>query len=168
MTLVIAVKAITVLMKTVAKPLTSWLSHYHKIVLKDSTKASDLFMKERFVNLGQSYNFHHTKFNRKILRLKSNDPIKLLPAERALEKGIEFFSEIVMYSIIIGIPLWEMKKASIAKRENSIVEQAIMINIKSEIESISEDQREFNKYIDEELLKNLELIKQKKSSMTRI
>jgi hypothetical protein len=40
-----------------------------------------------------------------------------LSDEVALERGVEFLHEVVLYSLIFGIPLWEMNRSSNESRE---------------------------------------------------
>jgi hypothetical protein len=142
-------KAITVLVKTTAKPFIAWISHYNKQMLRESTNSFHNFVKNRMINIGQSYNYYYTKFNRKILRLKANDPIKLLSEDKAMEKGVEFVSEIIVYLIIIGIPIYELKKAMQNKSDLAIEEKYTFIKIKSNIESSKEGNLYLKNKLDE-------------------
>lgn len=52
-----------------------------------------------------------TKINGSYLKLANSEFfIKPLNDEQALEKGVEFFYEILFYSILIGLPTYEMMK----------------------------------------------------------
>lgn len=132
-------KAVTVIVKTTAKPFIAWMSHYNKQMLRESTNSFHNFIKNRMINIGQSYNYYYTKFNRKILRLKANDPIKLLSEDKAMEKGVEFVSEVVVYLIILGIPIYELIKMLQYKADVAIEEKYTFIKIKSAIESNKEN-----------------------------
>lgn len=46
------------------------------------------------------------------MKIETQFAYKPLNDELALEKGIEFFYEIIFYSIVIGLPLYEMMRAS--------------------------------------------------------
>ena len=61
-----------------------------------------------FVRLGNSFHRFETKVNRKFLKLETNDDffVKPLNEDLAVEKGVEFFYEIVIYAILIGLPIF--------------------------------------------------------------
>ncbi len=44
--------------------------------------------------------------NRKFLKIQSEFAFKPLNDELAMEKGIEFFYEIIFYTLVIGLPLY--------------------------------------------------------------
>ena len=156
---VIVIKALSIMMKTLAKPLASWMAYYNKIILKDSTKEHHIFIKKRLTNIGQSYNYYHTKLNRAILRQKTTEPIKLLSKEKALEKGIEFSSEVFMYSILIGIPLYELNKAQKAKYEKKLNIKIEKLRMSAGLESINKDLKKLEKILDNDLYLKLNQLK---------
>jgi len=40
--------------------------------------------------------------------------IKAISDDVALDRGIEFFYEVILYSILIGLPCWEFYKAHLS------------------------------------------------------
>lgn len=141
---VIFVKVFFILIKTTAKPIISFLTYYNKTVLKESKKPFHEFIREKFINVGQSHNYYYTKFNRKFLRLKTNDPIKLLSKDKAMDKGIEVVSEAILYFILITIPLYEYIKSLEYKKEQSIINSNRLLRIKSSLKDLDNS----NKYVE--------------------
>ena len=45
--------------------------------------------------------------------------IQAISDDIAVDKGIEFFYEIILYSILIGLPCYELYKGSIKDQEKS-------------------------------------------------
>jgi hypothetical protein len=66
-----------------------------------------------------------------------------------MEKGVEFVSEIIVYLIIIGIPIYELKKAMQNKSDLAIEEKYTFIKIKSNIESSKEGNLYLKNKLDE-------------------
>ena len=56
--------------------------------------------------------------------------------EVALEKGIDFFFEIVFYSIIIGLPLFELYRNQVESDEKSRLQKEKMEAINTKIETL--------------------------------
>ncbi len=147
----VVVKIITIIIKTTAKPIISWLTHYNKLILKESTKKEIEFIKKKLYVVGQNYNFYLTKFNRIILRLNTKDPIKMLSEEKAIEKGVEFLSELILYSIIITIPILEIRKAAIQKKKEKLIEDKIVMRISNAYIAIKEENKEINDLLNKDL-----------------
>jgi optic atrophy 3 protein len=64
--------------------------------------------------MGNKYHYYDTLITRKFMKIQTDSDmfIKALNDDVAVEKGIEFFYEIIFYSIVIGLPLYEMYRAS--------------------------------------------------------
>jgi hypothetical protein len=63
--------------------------------------------------MGNFYNRIDTKINRKFLKLTNEDFfVKPLNNELAIEKGVEFFYEMIIYMILLGFPIYEMMRAN--------------------------------------------------------
>ena len=148
---IVLIKIATIVIKTVAKPIISWLTHYNKLVLKESTHKEIDIIKNKLNNLGQNYHYYQTKFNRKILKLNTMDPIKLLPEDKAIERGVEFLSEIFLYTIMIGIPIWELSKNSNTKQKEKLIEQKILNRISNGSDAIKVDNKALIDMIDKDI-----------------
>jgi optic atrophy 3 protein len=71
--------------------------------------------------LGNKYHVFETKLNKELLQLENSDFfVKPLTQIEAVEKGIEFYYELLFYSIIIGLPLYELYRGSKEAEEKSI------------------------------------------------
>lgn len=59
--------------------------------------------------MGTSFNAFETRINRKYLKTAdAKINVKILTESVAVDKGIEFFYEIIFYSIAIGFPTYEL------------------------------------------------------------
>lgn len=153
---VIFVKVFFIIIKTTAKPIISFLSYYNKTVLKESKKPFHEFIREKFINVGQSHNYYYTKFNRKFLRLKTNDPIKLLSKDKAMDKGIEVVSEAILYLTLISIPLYEYIKMLDYKKEQTIINSNRLLRLKSSLKDLDNNNKLIEKEMFEEVRQKLE------------
>lgn len=108
-----------------------------------------------FIRLGNKYNQLETYINRKFLKIETPDDlfIKPLSEDVALEKGIEFFYEILIYLILILLPLYELyitaestqKKTDELSTRLKLIEDSIS-TLKSEHEKHSD---QLNKSLDQ-------------------
>lgn len=155
----IIVKAITIIIKSTAKPIIAWLTHYNKMMLKESTHKELDLIKNKLNVIGQSYNYYLTKFNRKVLKLSNKDPIRLLSEEKGIEKGVEFVSELVLYAIIIGIPVWELLKASEEKKMAKLNEDSRIKKIESTSNAIWEENKKLHLKVDKQLKQKIDRVR---------
>jgi hypothetical protein len=122
---IIVFKVFTLVIRSVAKPLISWAAYYKKMKLQEPDTKFKI-IKNRIIWVGQMTNFYTTKINRKLFSLPANDPIKPLQEDKAIEKGAEFISELLIYSVLIAIPVFEWyRQAKISKFKEAIKDQAI-------------------------------------------
>lgn len=118
-------KIIAVVVRTTAKPLISWATYYNRIKLQEPNYKY-VFIKEKIIWIGQIVNYYNTKFNRKVFRIPLSDPIKKLVDDKAIEKGAEFLSEILIYSILLSIPVFEWyRQSKITKIKEEMKETGI-------------------------------------------
>ena len=97
--------------------------------------------RRRFIWLGNKYNRLETIINRKFLKIETPDElfVKPLSDDVALEKGIEFFYELLVYMILIGLPLYELYTTS-ASNDKKAKELSNRLNrIESNISSLKEE-----------------------------
>jgi hypothetical protein len=149
-------KVLALVIRTVAKPLISWASYYNRIKLQESNHKY-MFVKEYIIWFGQMTNYYNTKFNRKFFKLPSSDPIKKLSEDKAIEKGAEFISEVIIYTILLSIPIFEWWRQS---KIASIKEEMKDTNIKRmriDVELISKQNSKLKKELKEikEILKEI-------------
>ncbi len=152
--------------RTLARPGISWLTYYKKMYLKDKKNSNFIInqLVRLFVYLGQRTFQLNNKINKKIFNLKSIDESKLLSEEKALEKGIETFSEIIIYSILLSIPIIEYNRSSkeTSKQQKERKEKLTclheeVIRLCNKNESIKDELGFINKELDYKLsmLKNI-------------
>ncbi len=145
-------KIMTVVIKTVAKPIIQWVTFYNKQMLQEqNTKLKTI--KNIIIYIGQSYNYFNVKLNRKLFGLSKADVIKPLSNEKAIEKGAEFLSEFLIYSIIIIIPIIELIKNNNASKELEFLRQEKVKKMKNEIEILEQKNENLRKRLNEIKLK---------------
>jgi len=127
-------KALSVLIKTTARPLVSWFSYYNTQMIKESSHHEYKILKKSLINIGQSYNYYYTKFNRRSLGTQKYEPIKLLSNEQAFEKAAEFLTEIFVYSILIIIPILEYRRNNNLKKMKKLNEMSVLLKLNSKLE----------------------------------
>jgi hypothetical protein len=118
-------KIIAVVIRTVAKPLITWATYYNRIKLQEPNSKYK-FLRGYILWIGQMTNYYNTRLNRKIFKLPSTDPIKKLTDDKAIEKGAEFASEILIYTILLSLPIMEWwRQSSISKLKEEMKETGI-------------------------------------------
>jgi hypothetical protein len=141
-------KIIAVVVRTVAKPLITWATYYNRIKIMESNYKYE-YIKEKIIWIGQISNYYNTKFNRKVFRLPSTDPIKKLSDDKAIEKGAEFISEFLIYSILLSIPILEWwRQSNISKVKEEIKETSIK-RMRNDIEIILDQNSSFKEQLKE-------------------
>ena len=134
---IFVIKIITLVVRTLAKPMIAWVTHYKKIALLQSESDINTFWKNRLINIGQNVDYYNVLLNRKMFRLKS-EPIKKLPADKALERGAEFFSEVLVYSILISLPIIEFLRQNKTNKKKEYIKEQGLRRLKNDLENISE------------------------------
>jgi hypothetical protein len=141
-------KIVALLVRTAAKPMISWASHYKKIKLQQA-EYKDHWIRHQIASIGQFVNYYNTKINRRLFRLSINDPIKLLSEEKAIEKGSEFISELLIYTILISLPLMEWFRQSRTTKIKELVKEQGIRRIKNDLERILCENKELKNELNE-------------------
>ena len=144
-------KVMNLVVRTIAKPLISWVTHYKKLKFKEESGSKvQIFLRRKLINVGQSWNYYNILINRKLFKISSsNTSINSLSEEKALERGAEFISEILIYSLLILIPLlewWRLSKISKAKEK---VKEDYLNETKILTQMVLADTKEIEKEIQE-------------------
>jgi hypothetical protein len=142
-------KSLSLLVRTLARPLINWVSYYNRMKMQESENKFVIFIRNRLENLGQKFNYYNTFFNRKLFKLADTQPIKPLTAEKALERGAELVSEFIVYSILLTLPTYEIYRQT---KNNKIKEQKkkdFLIGIQKEVDRLIESHYENRKDIKE-------------------
>jgi hypothetical protein len=148
---IIIVKIIAVLVRTVAKPLITWVTYYNRIKIQENPEYK--FIKNRMMWVGQMTNFYNIKLNRKLFKISPYDPIKKLAEDKALEKGAEFLSEILIYTILLSIPIFEWWRQSKINEIKNEMTQTGLKRLRIDIEVMEKD--------NERMRKELKILKDK-------
>lgn len=141
-------KVVTLVVRTVAKPLISWVTYYNRLKLQEKN-SSLKFIKNEIIWTGQVVNYYNIKINRKLFRLSNTEPIKLLSEEKAIEKGAEFLSELLIYSILIVLPVMEWFRQSKANKEAESLKEQEIRRMKNDIFALAHENGELIAKIDE-------------------
>jgi hypothetical protein len=99
-------KILSIIVRTLTRPLVNYTKAAHLSRRNDKT----FFLKDFFIWLGNYYNKMEYLINRRFLKLsdKENFYVKVLNEDIAIEKGVEFFYEILAYSVLILLPSYEI------------------------------------------------------------
>ena len=119
-------KVMNLVVRTIAKPLVSWVTHYKKMKFKEECGSKLQNMtRNKLIWLGQTWNFYNVTINRKLFKISTgNATISELSESKALELGAEVTGEILVYSLLILIPILEwLRLSKIAKKKVMIKEQ---------------------------------------------
>jgi hypothetical protein len=151
-------KLITLVIRTVAKPLVNWLSYYNRLKLQQNQSRVSKLIRGRLIWIGQNVNYYNTIINRKVFKISSTTSVTELSEEKALEKGAESISELIVYSILIILPIAEwIRQSKLSKKKESQKEKYIN-EMKNELgEAIIENQEILNEI--EEIKKQINEIK---------
>jgi len=105
-------KILTVLFKVFSKPLINYTKKHH--LARNKLQQEPSFSKRFYVEFGNYVNVIESKVNRKFLNISDDIGFKIKPLkdEQALEKGLEYFYEILFYAFLITLPIYEMYKTN--------------------------------------------------------
>ena len=106
-------KIFTLLVRTFSRPMLEYFKQQHRL------KHNNLFG-SIFVSFGRRIYLMENWVNHRVLRSHPHLRTSSQREEVLLERGIETFSEIIMYLIILGIPFWEMYKSSVAGHQEEL------------------------------------------------
>lgn len=118
-------KITSLVIRIFSKPL---ITYAKKIPLNETASFPAQLTRRMLISLGNKHRQAEIYINRKFIKSEVKDPLKPLKDEAALEKGTlicvfikggEFLSEIVLYSIMIGLPIAEMVRQQIEASEKS-------------------------------------------------
>ena len=113
----LAFKLVAITVRTIAKPCINWIVRHNSKLLKNKGDGKDSLLNRFFIDVGQKYNYLNVKINRKIFNLPDFEPVKKLSKERALENGVEFVSEFLLYVILLSLPFYEYYKTWVKNEE---------------------------------------------------
>lgn len=141
------IKVIGLVVKTIAKPMVSWVSYYKRMkLLEKSDSKIQNFARENLIRMGQNVNYYNTIINRKLFKISSaTTHIQELNEEKALERGAEFISEVVVYSILIILPILEWMRQSKKAKEKEAIKERKIKEMRYELDHVMKESQELNK-----------------------
>lgn len=142
-------KLITLVIRTIAKPLVSWLSYYNRLKLQQTQSGFSKLVRGRLIWIGQTVNYYNTIINRKIFKISSTTSVTELSEEKALEKGAETISEFIVYSILIIIPIAEFLRQSKLSKKKELQKETYINQIKNELDLAIIDNQDILNEIEE-------------------
>ena len=113
-------KVMNLIVKTIAKPIISWVTHYKKLKFKEESQSKfQNFIRRKLIWTGQTWNHYNILLNRKLFKISTGSTtIAELSEDKAVEKGAEFLSEFLVYSILLIIPILEwIRLTNISKKK---------------------------------------------------
>ena len=106
-------KIFTLVIRTFSKPLLS-------LMKKKQQEGKYKHWRWFFVGLGRKYQVFEHWLNHKLLKTSHKKQLTELKEEILMEKGIEAFYEIFFYSIVIGLPMYELYKGAESAEKKEI------------------------------------------------
>src|SRR4051812_1045059 len=99
-------KVFSLVVRAFSRPLIVYTKRYHASNKHQFHSTLRVF----FIRIGNFYNKMETKINKKFLKIEITDDvfIKPLSDDVAVDKGVEFFYEVLFYGIVLSLPLYEM------------------------------------------------------------
>ena len=96
-------KLLSLLLRVFSRPLINLTKRYHA-----NNELKNDWIRRQFFKLGVWFHRFETKINRRYLKMNANNvAVKPISEAQSIDKGIEFFYEILFYSIAIGFPMYE-------------------------------------------------------------
>jgi hypothetical protein len=142
-------KVMNLVVRTIAKPIVSWVTHYKKMKFKDeSDSAIQRATRRRLIWIGQTWNYYNVSINRKLFKISTgNASISNLSEEKSIEKGAEIFGEFFVYSLLIIIPLLEWYRLSKISKHKEMVKENFIQETRLYIDSILKEAKEIDQEI---------------------
>jgi hypothetical protein len=101
-----------------------------------SNQVKNSYLQALFLKLGNWFHIFETRINRKFLKSQGNGVVKPISSEKTLEKGIEFFYEIVFYSIAFGFPMYELYRGTVDTKKKDVKMEERMKRIEDRVDGI--------------------------------
>lgn len=97
-------KLLSLLLRVFSRPLINLTKRYHA-----NNELKNDWIRRQFFKLGVWFHRFETKINRRYLKMNANNTtVKPISEAQSIDKGIEFFYEILFYSIAIGFPMYQL------------------------------------------------------------
>lgn len=142
-------KVVSLIVRVFSRPLISYTKKYHIGRKNDSHE----LLRRFFMALGNYYNIMETKINKKFLKINTADEIFIKPLsdDVAVEKGVEFFYEVILYGIMISLPLYEMWSAQESANKKAKELSDRLNKIEDDINKTREKEGEDKKMLEQKI-----------------
>ncbi len=149
-------KVMNLVVRTIAKPLVSWVTHYKKMKYKEESGSKfQQATRRRLIWAGQNWNYYNVLINRKLFKISTgNATISDLSEDKAIEKGAEIFGEFFVYSLLIIIPLAEWIRLSKIAKQKEQIKENFLSETRIFIDEVAKEAHE----IEDEILKIKSLV----------
>lgn len=144
-------KVMNLVVRTIAKPLVSWVTHYKKLKFKEESQSRfQRFSRRRLIWAGQTWNYYNILINRKLFKISTGGTtIQELSEEKALERGAEIFGEILVYSLLILVPLVEWMRLSRIAKNKELKKEEYIKETRYLLDEVMKENEELEKEIEE-------------------
>ena len=140
-------KVFALMTRVFTRPLLMYIKHYHKT----NKDLSSSIMARPFITLG-NWQYHISiAINQRLLKVETDSDmfVKPLNTEIALEQGMELFYEIAVYSLVLIICIYEIRKYSIEGTESAIKSKTHIHRIETKLDQCLSKQNIQQQQLDE-------------------
>ncbi len=131
-------KVFSIAIKTLARPVINWVAVSNKQNIQESKGRFNVFLRQRMIGIGQTINYCTLELNRRVFGLKITSSKKTLSNDKAVERGVEFCSELIIYSICLMWPIYETIKSNKKGKKQQDKERDALINMQNELNELFE------------------------------
>jgi hypothetical protein len=124
-------KIFTLVVRTFSKPMLS-------LMKKKQQEGKLGYFRWLFVGLGRKYQAFEHWLNHRLLKTSHKKQMTELKEEILLEKGVEAFYELFFYSIVIGIPMYELYKAAESAEKKDVKLKAKIDSMEGKLDSANQ------------------------------
>lgn len=96
-------KLLSLLLRVFSRPLINLTKRYHA-----NNQIKNDWVRRQFYTMGIWFHKIENKINRRYLKMDPATTAKPMAEPQAIDKGIEFFYEILFYLIAVGFPMYEV------------------------------------------------------------
>ncbi|CAG9321602.1 unnamed protein product [Blepharisma stoltei] len=126
-------KLLSLTIRMFTKPVTNYI----KLGLKSNNRQS-MYTKKVLVNLGQFYHTINIRIQRRAFNMSGGDSyIKPLTEDKAVDQGIEFFGEILVYGTLFTWGMYELNKYHQEGIRKEASKAEVLANIHTNIEGLT-------------------------------
>jgi len=141
------IKTLSVAVKALARPVINYFAYYNRLKLQESNSGIMMKIRDGLISLGQNFNYYNTVLNRKMFKLSTNSPVQKLSPDKALERGAELITEIIVYSVLIILPTMELIKSQNKAQKKETQKFLEIKKMRDDLDDVVEQNYEISKEI---------------------